>query len=51
MSFYKVEYQGFAIIEADSPEEAEQNVHEYCAIYEEEEITKITKIGKKISNL
>ena len=44
MPLYRVDYKGFALIEADTPEEALENLHQYGTEYDEEEITEVSEI-------
>lgn len=44
MPFYKISYKGFSIVEADTPEEAEENLHNYLSEYDEEETTEIKEL-------
>ena len=41
---YRVDYKGYALLEADSAEEALENLHQYGAKYDEEEITEVSEI-------
>lgn len=45
MAKYKVYYSGFAYVEADSAEEAEEN-YEYDNTYEERRIEKVREVDK-----
>ena len=44
MPFYKISYKGFSIVEADTPEEAVENLHNYLSEYDEEETTEIKEL-------
>jgi hypothetical protein len=45
MAKYKVYYSGFAYVEADSVEEAEEN-YEYDCVYEEKQIEKVEEVDE-----
>ena len=44
MAKYKVYYSGFAFVEADSEEEAEEIYHEGYAIFEEEQVDEVEEV-------
>lgn len=43
MAKYKVSYSGFAYIEADSPEVAEED-YEFGAVYEEKQVNSVEEV-------
>lgn len=44
MAKYKIYTSGFAFVEADNEEEAEELYHEGCASYEEWQVDKVEEI-------
>lgn len=50
MAKYKVNYTGFAYVEADSPEEAE-DIYEHFSVYEEKQVGDIEEVDEFIVEL
>lgn len=48
MDRYKIYYSGFAFVEADSKEEAEELYHEGNTIFEEEQVDEVEKVDEII---
>lgn len=46
MMKYKVSFSGFAYVEADTPEEAEELYHDGFSDYEEWEVTEVEEIDE-----
>lgn len=45
MTMYKVHFSGFAYVEADSPEEAE-DIYEHFSVYEEKQVDDIEEVDE-----
>ena len=50
MAKYKVNYSGFAYVEADTPEEAE-DIYEHFSVYEETQIDSVEEVDEFIVEL
>lgn len=50
MAKYKVYYSGFAYVEADSAEEAEED-YDYSSIYDERQIDEVEEVDEFIVNI
>ena len=49
---YKVSFSGFAYVEADSPEEAEEKaMYEYDAVYEEKKCESVGEVDEFVVSL
>ena len=51
MAKYAVFYQGFAYVEADSPEEAEEAYRDDDVVYSEAEVTAVSEVYEFVVNL